>query len=369
MKVMTIVGTRPEIIKLSCVMQELDKHVDHVLVHTGQNYDWNLNEVFFEQMELRKPDHRAEVGKGNGWPGAVCDSIRYGYHIMEHVKPDAVLLLGDTNSCLAAYAAKRLHIPIFHMEAGNRCFDQRVPEEINRKIVDHISDINMPYTEHARRNLLAEGLPADRIIKTGSPMPEVLSYYHEQIEDSEVLQEHRLMHGDYFVVSAHREENVDNPDRLHKFVQTVDRIAAKYCLPVVVSMHPRTADRLNKICDSFAPHIIVSKPFGFFDYVKLQRHAKCVISDSGTLTEEASWLSFPAVQIRQAHERPEGSDEGTLIMTDLYSDGIIGAINTAISMRTLCVPPDYVTGPVSQKVVKTILSYTDYVRRNVWREG
>lgn len=369
MKVMTIIGTRPEIIKLSCVMQELDKHVDHTVIHTGQNYDYTLGDVFFEQMRLRKPDVQLSIDGLSGMHalGSMLSTVDVE---LEKCKPDAVLILGDTNSCVAAaYAAKRRHIPIFHMEAGNRCFDQRVPEEVNRKIVDHISGINMPYTEHARRNLLAEGIPADRIIKTGSPMPEVLSYYHEQIEDSEVLQEHSLMHGDYFVVSAHREENVDNPDRLRKFVRTVDQIAAKHCLPVVVSLHPRTKDRLDKICDSFAPHIIVSKPLGFFDYVKLQRHAKCVISDSGTLTEEASWLSFPAVQIRQAHERPEGSDEGTLIMADLYSGGILGAINTAISMRTLCVPPDYVTGPVSQKVVKTILSYTDYINRTVWRKA
>lgn len=371
MKVMTIVGTRPEVIKLSRVIAELDKHVKHVLVHTGQNYDHELNGIFFEEMGLRSVDYQLSCFGTSPMVqiGTMLQSVSV---LLEREAPDAVLILGDTNSCVAAaYAAKRRHIPIFHMEAGNRCFDQRVPEEVNRKIVDHISDINMPYTEHARRNLLAEGIPADRIIKTGSPMREVINAHMHEINAVDPASVMGFKPYDYFVVSAHREENVDNPDRLRMLVRTVDNLAALYCLPVVVSLHPRTKRRLEEQGIGFAPHVVVTPPLGFFSYVALQITARCVVSDSGTITEESALLGFPAVTIRQAHERPEGSDEGTLIMADLNPRKVADAVKVAIGQKNayFASPVDYSSELVSMKVVRTILSYTDYVQRVVWRRS
>lgn len=369
MKVMTIVGTRPEVIKLSRVIAELDKHVKHVLVHTGQNYDHELNGIFFEEMGLRSVDYQLSCFGTSPMVqiGTMLQSVSV---LLEREAPDAVLLLGDTNSCLAAYAAKRRHIPIFHMEAGNRCFDQRVPEEVNRKIVDHVSDINMPYTEHARRNLLAEGIPADRIIKTGSPMAEVLEHYYPQIYSSTIRDRLGLKPRSYYVVSAHREENVDDTDRLEKLTWLVNYLG-ETGVPVVFSVHPRTRERLKQFADQFFIHddVLVSKPFGFFDYVRLQSDARCVISDSGTLTEEAGMLGFPAVMIRQAHERPEGMDEGTAVMSDLDIDSVEDALKLAISKTSFTKPADYYPHDVAYKVVNTILSYTDYVQRVVWRRS
>lgn len=367
MKVMTIVGTRPEIIKLSCVMQELDGCVEHVLVHTGQNFDYELNEIFFEQMGLRKPDVILKARSGNTPMQAIGDILEDVDVVLETHRPDAVLVLGDTNSGLAVLAAKRRKIPIFHMEAGNRCFDQRVPEEINRKIIDHVSDINLPYTEHARRYLLAEGLPADRVIKTGSPMREVMYHYANQIATSKVLENLGLVDGDYLVVSLHREENVDDAVRLHALVETVNLLSIRW--PVVFSVHPRTRKRLEDMNLVFTDDVKLMKPLGFFDYVQLQRNAKCVISDSGTITEEAAILKFPAVTVRQAHERPEGMDVGSVIMTDLGFAEVRTAVDVAIEHGGLqYMPDDYVFSDVSKKVVRIILSYTDYVMRNVWRQ-
>ena len=368
MKVMTIVGTRPEIIKLSRVMAELDMHFEHILVHTGQNYDHYLNGIFFEQMGLRTPDEILDCA-GASPIHTISGMLSQVDGLLGEHQPDAVLILGDTNSCVAAaYAAKRRHIPIFHMEAGNRCFDQRVPEEINRKIVDHISDINMPYTEHARRNLLTEGLPADCIIKTGSPMPEVLSHYSSEIAKSDVLRRLDLVSGGYYVVSAHREENVDRPTRLASLVATVNQLSND--APVVLSIHPRTRARLNDVALSFSPRVIQHEPFGFFDYVKLQVYSCCVISDSGTITEESAILGFPAVTIRQTHERQEGSDEGTVIMAD-FPD-VLEAVKVAVAQSTSGwsprLPIDYTARDVSKKVVRTILSYTSYVNRVIWRK-
>jgi UDP-N-acetyl-L-fucosamine synthase len=370
MKVMTIVGTRPEVIKLSRVIAELDKHVDHVLVHTGQNYDKQLKDVFFEEMKIRRPDIQLNTNYSSNPIDVITNIMSEVDDVLERKKPDAVLILGDTNSCVAAaYAAKRRRTPIFHSEAGNRCFDERVPEEVNRRIVDHISDINMPYTEHARRNLLAEGIAADRIIKTGSPMQEVLMHYEHNIAHSQVLNTLGLRAGNYFVVSAHREENVDGFDRLRRFVRTVDHLAAKYTIPVVVTLHPRTRKRLGEAGLAFAPHVITHEPFGFFDYVQLQKYARCVLSDSGTITEESAIVGFPAVTLRQTHERPEGSDEGTLVMCDLDADKVEAAVRATHYPRIRALPADYQSAHVSTKVVRTILSYTDYVKRVVWRQS
>jgi UDP-N-acetylglucosamine 2-epimerase (non-hydrolysing) len=367
-KVMTIVGTRPEVIKLSRVMAELDKHVDHVLVHTGQNYDHELNEIFFEQMKLRKPNYNFYcAAAATSTIGVVGNILDFPDRAMEKEKPDAVLLLGDTNSALAAYAAKRRHIPVFHMEAGNRCFDDRVPEEVNRRIVDHISDINMPYTEHARRNLLAEGIPTDRIIKTGSPMPEVLDHYYKQIAASAILEENGLSPGSYIVVSAHREENVDSAVRLVALVDSVNQLAEAYDEPVIFPVHPRTRQQIDKLNLVFDRRVEQLKPLGFFDYIALQKNSRCVVSDSGTLTEEAAHLGFAAVTIRQAHERPEGSDEGTVIMSDLVPNTILNAVGAMqIGVYVPAQTLSYTSTAVSQKVVRTILSYTDYVRRRVY---
>ncbi len=373
MKVMTIVGTRPEIIKLSRVISELDRHVKHILVHSGQNYDYELNGIFFSELGIRKPDYFLDA-VGASVAHTIGNVIAKADDVLAKEQPDALLLLGDTNSCLAAIAAKRRKIPIFHMEAGNRCFDLRVPEEINRKIVDHISDINLTYTEHARRYLLAEGLRPETVIKTGSPMKEVLEHHRKQIDDSDVLTRLELRQGEYFVVSAHREENVDNEINFANLLQSLSAIAERYDKPVIVSTHPRTMVRLEeKGMAGLDTRIQFLKPLGFPDYVKLQMNAACVISDSGTITEESSILGFPAVTIRQAHERPEGMDEGTLIMCGLEAQTVLKSIEVVTSQfaeysnrfRTVA---DYDVDNVSHKVLRIILSYIDYVNRTVWKK-
>lgn len=373
LKAMTIVGTRPELIKLCRVIHELDKHTNHVLVHSGQNYDYELNEIFFQQLEIRKPDYFLDAA-GDSVAQTIGNVIARADEVMAKEQPDAVLLLGDTNSCLSAISAKRRKIPIFHMEAGNRCFDQRVPEEINRKIVDHISDINLTYTEHARRYLLAEGIGPETVIKSGSPMKEVLGHYLPQIESSDVLDKLQLVAGGYFVVSAHREENVDSAENFADLLASLNAIALKYDQPIIFSTHPRTRKRLEGLGANMLDSCIrFLKPLGFFEYVKLQMNATCVISDSGSITEESSILDFPAVTIRQAHERPEGMDEGTVIMCGLKTDRIIESIDVVVShysrdSRRFRLVPDYDTDNVSKKVVRIILSYTDYVKRTVWKE-
>jgi len=370
-KVMTIVGTRPEIIKLCRVIYELDRHTDHILVHSGQNYDYELNEIFFKELEIRKPDHFLEAA-GETVAQTIGNIIAKSDEAMAKEKPDALLLLGDTNSCLSVISAKRRKIPIFHMEAGNRCFDQRVPEEINRKIVDHTSDINLTYTEHARRYLLAEGIKPETVIKTGSPMKEVLEHYGPQMETSDVLERLLVEPEGYFVVSAHREENIDSEANFGDLLVSLNAIAQKYDRPVIISTHPRTRKRLKEHGDFKSDgHIRFLKPMGFFDYIKLQMNAFCVISDSGTITEESSILDFPAVTIRQAHERPEGMDEGALIMCGLRSDRVIESIDIVTAhysktKRQFKLVQDYDADNVSKKVVRIILSYTDYIDRTVW---
>lgn len=372
LKVMTIVGTRPEIIKLSRVIAELDQHVEHVLVHTGQNYDFELNEIFFQQLGVRKPDHFLDAAEGTA-AQTIGNVIAKTDEVLVQERPDALLILGDTNSCLAVIAAKRRKIPIFHMEAGNRCFDQRVPEEINRKIVDHTSDINMVFSEHARRYLLAEGIKPETVIKTGSPMKEVLNYYQPQIDESDVLSRLLLEPGNFFVVSAHREENVDSERNFSDLLASLNAIAERYGMPVIVSTHPRTRKRLEALqVQELNPLVRFLKPLGFLDYVKLQQHARCVVSDSGTITEESSILGFPAITIRQAHERPEGMDEATLIMSGLEPGDVLKAIEVteahyAHSERPFRILPDYDADNVSRKVLRIILSYTGYVNRTVWR--
>jgi UDP-N-acetylglucosamine 2-epimerase len=373
MKVMTIVGTRPEIIKLSRVIAELDRHVTHILVHSGQNYDYELNGIFFNEMGIRKPDFFLEA-VGVNVAHTIGNVIAKADDVLDKEHPDAILLLGDTNSCLAAIAAKRRKIPIFHMEAGNRCFDLRVPEEINRKIVDHISDINMTYTEHARRYLLAEGLRPEMVFKTGSPMKEVLTYYAKQIDTSDVLLRLGLRPGEYFVVSAHREENIDNETKFAKLLRAITAIAKRFEKPVIVSTHPRTRKRLeDKGPVNLNSLIQFLRPLGFLDYVKLQINAACVISDSGTITEESSILNFPAVTIREAHERPEGMDEGTLIMCGLEAKKVIRSIEVVMTQsleqyERFRVVNDYNVDNVSEKVLRIIISYTDYINRTVWKK-
>ena len=371
-KVMTIVGTRPEIIKLGRVIYELDTHTRHVLVHSGQNYDFELNEIFFQQLEIRKPDHFLNAA-GKTAAETIGNVIAKSDQVMATEKPDALLLLGDTNSCLAVISAKRRKIPIFHMEAGNRCFDQRVPEEINRKIVDHTSDINLTYTEHARRYLLLEGIRPETVIKTGSPIKEVLEHYKAAIEKSNILSELKLQAGKYIVISAHREENVDSDKNFQDLLDSLQAISAKFDKPIIFSTHPRTRERLQQQgrIDWDPKKIRFLKPLGFLDYVKLQMNGFCVVSDSGTITEEASILNFPAVTIRQAHERPEGMDEGTLIMCGLKTQRVLESIELvtrhhAKKKRTFAVVADYDTVNVSKKVLRIILSYTDYVNRTVW---
>jgi UDP-N-acetylglucosamine 2-epimerase len=372
MKVMTIVGTRPEVIKLCRVIRVLDAHVRHVLVHTGQNHDYELNQVFFDQLEIRKPDHFLNVVAGN-LGETLGNILARAYDVMVSERPDALLVLGDTNSCLAAIVAKRLKIPIFHMEAGNRCFDQRVPEELNRKIVDHISDINLTYSDHAREYLLREGLPPDRIIKTGSPMYEVLTHYRSNIDRSEVLKTLRLKPGEYFVVSAHREENVDSESHFRQLNELLTAVADTYGRRIVFSVHPRTRARIDSAGISLPALVEQHKPFGFFDYVSLQRQAHAVISDSGTITEESSILNFPAVNIREAHERPEGMEEGAVMMTGLDRERVMQALSILEKQprgeqRTLRMVRDYDVPNVSEKVLRIILSYTDYVNRLVWHK-
>jgi UDP-N-acetylglucosamine 2-epimerase (non-hydrolysing) len=374
LKVLTIVGTRPEIIKLSRVINELDKHTEHVLVHTGQNYDYELNEIFFQQLKIRKPDYFLNAA-GDSVAQTVGNVIAKADEVFAATQPDALLLLGDTNSCLAAYSAKRRKIPIFHMEAGNRCFDQRVPEEINRKIIDHISDINLPYTEHARRYLLNEGIKPETVIKTGSPMKEVINYYRAQIGASDVLKKISLEPESFFLVSAHREENIDNEINFIDLVDALKAIAEKYDLPIIVSTHPRTKRRIKSLdLVDFDHRIQFLKPLGFFDYLSLQMNAYCTVSDSGTITEESSILNFPAVMIRQAHERPEGMDEGTVIMSGLKKKRIFEAIDVVRSHRDekecpFRIVQDYDVENVSEKVLRIILSYIDYVNRTVWHEN
>jgi len=370
-KVMTIVGTRPEIIKLCRVIKELDQHTNHILVHSGQNYDYELNEIFFKQLAIRKPDHFLESAAETPAQN-IGNVISKSDRVMAEERPDALLLLGDTNSCLAAISAKRRKIPIFHMEAGNRCFDQRVPEEINRKIIDHVSDINLTYTEHARRYLLAEGLKPETVIKTGSPMMEILDYYRSEIDASDILEQLKVEPEEYFLVSTHREENIDSQINFQDLLETLKSTAERYKKPLIVSTHPRTQKKLEETkAGRLDQRIRFLKPLGFLDYVKLQMNAICVISDSGTITEESSILNFPAVTIRQAHERPEGMDEGTLIMCGLKADRVIQSIDIvtsqhSVSDRQFRLVPDYDTSNVSKKVLRIILSYTDYVNRTVW---
>lgn len=373
-KIMTIVGTRPEIIKLSRVIAELQKHTDHILVHTGQNFDYELNEIFFKEMEVKRPDHFLDA-VGATTAETIGNIIAKSDQIMERENPDAILLYGDTNSCLAVISAKRRKIPIFHMEAGNRCFDLRVPEEINRKIVDHLSDINMVLTEHARRYLLREGIKPETIIKTGSSMLEVLNHHRPQIEASNVLERLGLQAKQFFVVSAHREENVDSPRNFQDFLDALQAIRDQYGFKVIVSTHPRTRKKMEALgIDGLGANIEFLKPLGFLDYVKLQMNAYCVVSDSGTITEESSVLGFPAITIRQAHERPEGMDEGTLIMSGLKKDDVINSINTVIAQLSdsamgFRIIGDYDVDNVSKKVVRIILSYIDYINRTVWSKG
>ncbi|MFT3780864.1 MAG: UDP-N-acetylglucosamine 2-epimerase (non-hydrolyzing) [Nibricoccus sp.] len=368
---MTVVGTRPEIIRLSRVMAVLDQHCEHVIVHTGQNYDYELNQVFFDDMGLRKPDRFLEaVGKTTA--ETIGNIIARTDALLAEEKPDALLVLGDTNSCLAAYSAKRRKVPVFHMEAGNRCFDQRVPEEINRKIVDHISDVNMPYSSISREYLLREGLPPDRVIKTGSPMYEVLMHYRSNIEASKVLEKLCLARNEYFVVSAHREENVDSPRLLPALVETLNGLARDYGCPVIVSTHPRTRKRFEAAKVEFDSLVRLQKPLGFSDYIKLQLHAKAVLSDSGTISEESSILNFPALNLREAHERPEAMEEASVMMTGMSYPRVKEAIAIIAQQkrgaeRTLRPVADYSMSNVSEKVVRIIVSYTDYIKRNVWR--
>lgn len=372
LKVMSVVGTRPEIIRLSRVLAKLDEYCEHVIVHTGQNYDFELNEVFFNDLGVRKPDYFLNAAGKNAAEtiGQVIISVD---GVLETVEPDAMLVLGDTNSCLAAIPAKRRKVPIFHMEAGNRCFDQRVPEETNRKIVDHTADINMTYSTIARDYLLAEGLPADRVIKTGSPMFEVLTHYMPQIDGSDVLQRLGVEQGKFFVVSAHREENVDSPKQLHKLSETLNAVAAHYDMPVIVSTHPRTRNRIEAQGLEFHPNIQLLKPLGFHDYNHLQKNAKAVLSDSGTINEESSIMNFPALNLREAHERPEGMEEASVMMVGLSVERVIQGLSIiedqpAGENRLLRQVGDYSMPNVSDKVVRIIHSYTDYVKRVVWKE-
>jgi len=369
LKVMTIVGTRPEVIKMSRIIPELDRYTNHLLVHSGQNFDYELSEIFFDEMGLRKPDHFLGVAAESA-AEAIGRTISSADALFARESPDAVVFYGDTNTCLAVIPAKRRRIPVFHVEAGNRCFDQRVPEEINRKIVDHLSDVNLTLTEHARRYLLAEGLPADRIIVVGSPMREVLDHYARAIEASDVLARLNLEKGRFFLVSAHREETVDSPERLSGLLETLEALAQTFKRRVLVSTHPRTQKRMAEVRAvgrGSNGGVEFSKPFGFFDYVTLERNAFCVLSDSGTLTEEAALLGFPAVMIREAHERPEGMDEAVVIMSGLGRERILQSVDLVTRQNFRPNPVrDYGSGNVSQKVVRIILSSVDVVNRRVW---
>lgn len=373
LKVMTIVGTRPEIIRLSRTIAQLDLHCDHVLVHTGQNYDYELNEVFFSDLGIRKPDMFLEAA-GATAADTIGQVIMAADKALQEHQPDALLLLGDTNSCLAAIAAKRRKIPIFHMEAGNRCFDFRVPEEINRRIVDHTSDINLTYSEIAREYLLREGLPPDQVIKTGSPMREVLEYYQQGIDASTVLERLGLSARRYFVVSSHREENVDSPENLEKLFAVLNTLAETHQEPVIVSTHPRTRKRMDALGLTAHPLVRFLKPFGFLDYIKLQTEARCVLSDSGTITEESSILNFPALNLREVHERPEGVEEAAVMFVGLSQDRVLQALKILESQsrgerRELRMVCDYQPENVSKKMLRIIVSYTDFVNRKVWHKS
>ena len=374
LKVMTIVGTRPELIKMSRVIAEFDAHTQHILVHTGQNYDYELNQLFFEDLGIRKPDHFLEA-VGDNAAQTIARVIEKSDAVMDAEQPDAVMLYGDTNSCLAVIAAKRRKIPVFHMEAGNRCFDQRVPEELNRKVLDHLSDINLVLTEHARRYLIAEGIRPETIIKTGSHMREVLDHYLPKIEKSDVLARMGLKANKFFIVSTHREENVDTPQNLLDMVETLNALADHYDMPVIVSTHPRTQKRLDDLkLGRLNPHVQFLKPFGFCDYVKLQMESLCVVSDSGTITEEGSLLNLPAITLRNAHERPEGMDVGTLIMSGLKKECVLDAVRVIIAQhdrtqRVMKPVQDYEAGAVSKQLLRVVLSYVDYVNRTVWSKS
>jgi len=371
-KIMTIVGTRPELIKMSRVIAEFDVYTQHILIHTGQNYDYELNQVFFDDLGIRKPDYFLGA-VGDSVAQTIARIIEKADEVMEKEDPDAVMLYGDTNSCLSVIAAKRRKIPVFHMEAGNRCFDQRVPEEINRKVLDHLSDINFVLTEHARRYLIAEGIHPETIIKTGSHMSEVLNYYMPKIMMSDVLARMNLETGQFFIVSMHREENVDTPQNLVDMVETLNALAEKYNYPVIVSTHPRTRKRLNELnLVELNSNVQFLKPFGFCDYIKLQMEAMCVVSDSGTITEEGSLLNLPAITIRNTHERPEGMDVGTLIMSGLKKDRVLNAINVIVKQhrrgsRVVSAVADYESsGSVSKQIIRVVMSYIDYINRTVW---
>lgn len=371
-KVMTLVGTRPELIKMSRVIAELDQQFEHVLVHSGQNYDYELNQVFFDELEIRKPDYFLNVA-GENAAKTIASVIEKADEVLRSVQPEALLLYGDTNTCLAVIAAKRLKIPVFHMEAGNRCFDQRVPEELNRKVLDHLSDINLVLTEHARRYLIDEGIKPETVIKTGSHMGEVLDYYRTKIEASDVLNILGLEAGRYFVVSAHREENVDAVENLEDLLLTLNALAETYDFPIIISTHPRTRQRLDRLGDrEFHPRLNFIKPFGFIDYIHLQQHAFCVLSDSGTITEEASYLNLSAITIRNAHERPEGMDVGSLVMSGLKPERVLESVRLVTrqqqdGLRVMPEVDDYrASGPVSKQVARIVLSYTDYINRTVW---
>ncbi|MFJ6324484.1 MULTISPECIES: non-hydrolyzing UDP-N-acetylglucosamine 2-epimerase [unclassified Rhizobium] len=373
LKVMTLVGTRPELIKMSRVIAEFDAHVQHVLVHSGQNYDYELNQVFFDDLEIRKPDYFLGAA-GETAAKTIADVIAKADEVFEAEKPDALMLYGDTNTCLAVIAAKRRKIPVFHMEAGNRCFDQRVPEELNRKVLDHLSDINLVLTEHARRYLIAEGIKPETIIKSGSHMQEVLDFYMPKIAASDVLERMKLEKGKYFIVSIHREENVDTPENLRDLLQTLRDLAERYGYPVLISTHPRTRKRLDALGEPIDhPLLHFMKPFGFVDYIHLQMSAFCVLSDSGTITEEASLLNLPAITLRNAHERPEGMDVGTLVMSGLRSARVLEAVAVVTSQhngseRVFRTVGDYEAGPVSKQILRIVLSYVDYINRTVWHK-
>lgn len=373
LKVMTIVGTRPEIIRLSRTIEKLDRHCQHVLVHTGQNYDYELSEVFFTELGIRRPDAFLEAA-GATAAETIGKVIIAADRAMEQHQPDALLVLGDTNSCLAVIAAKRRKIPIFHVEAGNRCFDFRVPEEINRRIVDHTSDINLTYSEIAREYLVREGFPPDQIIRLGSPMREVLDHYADRIEQSDVLKRLSLASGRYFVVSSHREENVDSPARLEQLARLLNELAQRYGEPIIVSTHPRTRKRLDALAVTTDPLVAFHKPFGFLDYIKLQTHAHCVLSDSGTITEESSILNFPALNLRDVHERPEGFEEAAVMFVGLDHNRALEAIGIVElqgrgEQRSLRAVGDYEPDNVSEKLLRIIFSYTGFVKRRVWRES
>jgi UDP-N-acetylglucosamine 2-epimerase len=372
LKVMTIVGTRPEIIRLSRVIEKLDRHCEHVLVHTGQNYDYELNGVFFSDLGIRKPDAFLEAA-GATAAATIAQVILATDQVLAQRQPDALLLLGDTNSALAAIAAKRQKVPIFHMEAGNRCFDFRVPEEINRRIVDHIADINLTYSQIAREYLLREGLPPDQVICTGSPMREVLEHYRAGIDASDVLSRLTLEAGRYFVVSSHREENVDSPANLRRLLAVLDMLAQRHAVPVIVSTHPRTRKRLESLGATVHPLVQFCKPFGFLDYVHLQSRARAVLSDSGTITEESSILNFPALNLREVHERPEGFEEAAVMMVGLDVDRVAQGLAILAEQprgdeRRLQMVRDYAPDNVSDKILRVIMSYTDYVNREVWKK-